>query len=207
MGNAKRLIAILCLVAFFVYLGTLLEDKRLLQEHTIRLHVVANSDSDVDQAVKLQVKDAVVAFVEENLINAKTVGEATQLICDLLPQIQAAANEVLQMLGQTKEAVVTFAEEAFPTKDYDSFRLPAGVYQALKVTIGEGKGRNWWCVVFPSLCVPAASGGFRDTAVGAGFSDPLANTLAGEETYQVRFFFLELLGRVENFFTEKTSRP
>ncbi len=197
MKNARRLIAVLCLVAVFVYMGTLFSDKAQLQENLIRLHVVANSDSPHDQAVKLEVKDAVVSFVEENLVNTRTVEEARGLLKELLPQIQAVANTTLEKLGETKEAVVSFLEEAFPTKDYEGFSLPAGIYQALKVTIGEGAGQNWWCVVFPSLCIPADD--FHDTAVGAGFSQPLTDTLAREESYQVRFFFLELLGKLENW--------
>ncbi len=198
MNGAKRLIAILCVTAVLVYMGTLFSDKAALQEHTIRLHVVGASDSVEDQQVKLQVKDAVVAFVEENLINARTAEEAKTLIAQLLPKIRQVANQALADLGETCEALVSFLPEEFPTRDYASFRLPAGVYQALRITIGEGQGQNWWCVVFPSLCIPA--GEFRDTAVGAGFSQPLAETLAGEETYQVRFFLLELLGKVENLF-------
>ncbi len=200
MNNAKRLIAVLSLVAVLVYMGTVFSDKQILQEQVVRLHVVANSDSQEDQAVKLDVKDAVVSFVEENLVNARTVEEAKNLLQEMLPQIQAVANAALSRLGQEKQAVVSFLEEAFPTKDYEGFSLPAGVYQALKVTIGEGQGQNWWCVVFPSLCMPAGSQKFQDTAVGAGFTQPLADTLAGEEGYELRFFFLEMIGRLENLF-------
>ncbi len=197
MKSAKRLIVILCLVAIFVYMGTLFSDKAVLQDRLIRLHVVANSDSPEDQAVKLDVKDAVVSFVEENLVNARTVEEAKTLLQTLLPQIQAVANTTLAKLGETKQAVVSFVKEAFPTKDYDGFSLPAGVYQALKITIGEGQGQNWWCVVFPSFCIPA--GDFQDAAAGAGFPEPLVDTLVGEKTYQVRFYFLEVIGKVENW--------
>lgn len=198
MKSAKRLIALLSFIAILVYMGTLLSDKAAVREQTIRLHVVGASDSAEDQQVKLQVRDAVVVFVEENLVNARTVEEARTLIEQLLPQIRQVANQTLTELGEGCEAAVSFLREEFPTRDYESFRLPAGVYQALRITIGEGQGQNWWCVVFPSLCIPA--GEFRDTAVGAGFSQPLAETLAGEETYRVRFFLLELLGKVENFF-------
>ncbi len=198
MKNARKLICVLTLIAVFVYIGTLLSDRGMLRRDVIRLHVVANSDSERDQAVKLQVKDAVVAFVEENLVNAKTAEEAGALLQDLMPKIRDVANRTLAKLGETGSAVVTFLKEEFPTRDYDSFRLPEGVYNSLRITIGEGRGQNWWCVVFPSLCAPRES--FRDTAMDAGFSGPLAETLAGEQTYEVRFFFLEIMGKLENLF-------
>ena len=75
--------------------------------------------------------------------------------------------------------------------------MPAGTYDALRITVGEGQGQNWWCVVFPQLCLPAVSEGFEDTAAGAGFSDSLTGALEGE--YQVRFFLLDCLGWLENF--------
>ncbi len=89
------------------------------------------------------------------------------------------------------------AREAFPAREYDTFALPAGCYDALRITVGEGQGQNWWCVVFPRLCLPTVSEDFEVEAVGAGFSDTLTGALTGE--YEVRFFLLELLGRLENF--------
>ncbi len=195
MKSAKKWIGFLCLAALLVYMVTLVQDRQALRDGLIRLHVVADSDTEHDQAVKLQVRDAVVAFVEENLVNAKTAQEAGQLLSQLLPQIQALADETLKSLGEHKRATVSFLEEAFPTRDYNSFSLPAGVYKSLRITIGEGQGKNWWCVVFPNLCTGTD---VQDTAVGAGFSRPLADTVTGEGGYELRFFFLELLGKLEN---------
>lgn len=83
---------------------------------------------------------------------------------------------------------------------YDTFQLPAGLYEALRVTIGEGAGHNWWCVVFPTLCVPASSEGFQETAEASGLSSQLAGTLTREEgEYEIRFQFLDWLGQVKNW--------
>ena len=95
--------------------------------------------------------------------------------------------------------------EPFPTREYDTFVLPAGIYEAIRVTIGTGEGKNWWCVVFPRLCISASTDAFADTAAGAGFSDPLTGALTGNENYQVRFFLLECIGWVENWIYEKIT--
>ena len=105
-------------------------------------------------------------------------------------------------MGFDGEAAVSLCKEAFDTRYYETFTLPAGVYEALRITIGEGNGKNWWCVVFPSLCVPATSSGFEDAAVGAGFSDTLSGAVTGEEDYEVRFYLLDTLGRLENILFE-----
>lgn len=188
------------MAALAVWGGTLLADRQRLNEELIRLHVVANSDSRVDQEVKLQVRDAVIQSLEADLEALADVEQAKAYLTENLPKIQAVANETLEEAGFSGEAVVSLCKEAFDTRYYDTFTLPAGVYEALRITIGEGKGHNWWCVVFPTLCVPATTEGFEDTAAGAGFPDSLTGALTGEEEYEVRFYLLDVLGRMENRF-------
>ena len=189
-----------CLVmAACVWCGSLLADRQRLSEELIRLHVVANSDSDEDQAIKLQVRDAVIASVEEDLNKIADAEEAKAYLQANLPRIQAAANAALEKAGCDCEAVVTLCREAFDTRYYDTFTLPAGVYEALRIIIGAGEGHNWWCVAFPGLCLSATSEGFAATAAGAGFPDSLTGALAGEKEYEVRFFLLDALGELENF--------
>ena len=194
----KRLVFLAVFVCCF-YTGGLLADKQTLQEELIRLHVVGASDSAEDQAVKLQVRDAVIASLEQALADATDMAQAKAYIQDHLPQIEAAANEALRELGVTDRAVVTFLEEAFPIREYDTFILPSGVYESLRITIGEGQGQNWWCVVFPSLCFGSTED-VEDVAAGAGFSDELTGAVTRKENYRIRFYFLDLLGKVENFF-------
>ncbi|MDD7652591.1 MAG: stage II sporulation protein R [Candidatus Faecousia sp.] len=197
----KRLL-ILVLAASVVTGGAgLLRDQETLEEGLLRLHVVANSDAPEDQAVKLRVKDAVVSMLEETMEAMPTVEEAKAYLETHLPQIEETANRVLKELGSGLEAVVTFARERFPTREYDTFRLPAGVYQALRITIGAGEGHNWWCVLFPSLCVPASTQGFTAAAEASGMSQTLAGTLAGDTTgYEIRFRLLDWLGEVKASF-------
>ena len=190
----------LALVVSVIWMVTVFVDRQELDDAVIRLHVVADSDSEADQAVKLKVRDAVLTAMEENLTGAENKVQAQEVLHGCLPEIEAAANQVLKAEGVTDRATVTLMEEAFPTRQYDTFSLPAGVYDSLRVTIGSGEGKNWWCVVFPGLCVPTAVEEVEDVAVSAGFSLSLSGSITGEPQYQVRFFVLDWLGRVENFF-------
>lgn len=175
-------------------------EYQLQKENLIRLHVVGASNSASDQDVKLLVRDAVLRCVEDGVNSCANVQEAKTYLLENLDAMECVANAALAEAGSTDSAVVTLCEEAFPVRKYDTFTLPSGVYTSLRVTIGEGEGRNWWCVVFPSFCIGAASDGFLDTAAGAGFSEPLRNTLAGNKEYEIGFFILDCIGKLENFF-------
>lgn len=177
--------------------------RQMLNENLIRLHVVANSDSEEDQAIKLQVRDAVMESLRSAMADIDNVTEAKAYVRDHLPEIQRIANEVLIRAGQAGSAVVTLAREQFDTRTYETFRLPAGVYESLRIVIGTGEGHNWWCVVFPSLCIPATSSGFADIAVGAGFDSSLTAALEGQAGYEIRFYLLDQLGRLENIFFQE----
>ena len=195
----KRLVFLLVLVSCF-YTGALLADKEKLHDELIRLHVVGASDSMEDQTIKSQVRDAIIVSLQQALEDATDIEQGKSYILEHLPQIEAAANAVLQELGSEDIAVVSFMEEAFPVRDYDTFSLPSGVYNSLRITIGDGNGKNWWCVVFPSFCFQASSTGVEDVAAGAGFSDELSNSVTRQDGYQIRFYFLDMLGKIENFF-------
>ena len=194
----KRVLICFLLAAFF-WCGALIADRQQLRSELVRLHVVANSDSPCDQEIKLQVRDAVIRCVETDLQNIADIGKAKQYLQENLPKIQTAANEALQLAGCDLDAAVTLCREAFDARVYDTFTLPAGLYDALRITIGEGEGKNWWFVIFPGLCLPATTEGFEDAASCAGFSDSLTAALEGEEDYEIRFWVLDAMGRLENF--------
>ena len=195
----KRVVFVAVVVAMF-WTGTLLADRQRLNQELIRLHVVANSDAAEDQQIKLRVRDAIVESLRQGMVEVLDVEQAKDYLRQQLPQLETLANRVLREAGFSETAVVSLNTEAFPTRDYDTFSLPAGVYEALRVTIGEGEGRNWWCVVFPEFCVPATAEGVEHVAVSNGFPDTLGETLTGSDGYQVRFFLLDCLGKLENLF-------
>lgn len=196
----KKWLAMMLILGVSLYMFSVFQDRNTLNEEILRLHVVANSDSEEDQAVKLKVRDAVIGELEQVMNGLSDKEEAEQIVKEKLQDLQKAANAVLDAEGFSDRAIVTLTAEEFPTRFYDTFTLPAGIYDSLRITIGEGEGHNWWCVVFPSLCVPAAVEGVEDMAVGAGFSDSLTGAITGQQGYEVRFFFLDCLGRLENFF-------
>ncbi len=200
--SVKRILKWLFLAALAFALtctAGLLRDRQVLRNELVRLHVVANSNSPEDQAAKLAVRDAVLALVEDTMVKLPAAQDAAAYLTSRSEDIQAAAEAALSKAGLTHTVTVTLEEEAFPTRDYDTFRLPAGVYNTLRLTIGEGTGKNWWCVLFPSLCIPASSDGFEEAAEAAGMSGTLSHTLTEQNTgFQIRFRFLEWLGELEN---------
>lgn len=190
---------ILCLmVVLLIFTGMLIADRKKLKDSLIRFHVVANSDSKRDQDVKLLVRDAVILSIQEDLSNIADVEQAKAYLRENLPKIEKLANTVLESAGFREKAVVSLCQEAFSTREYDTFTLPAGVYEALRIVIGEGQGHNWWCVTFPSLCVPATSQGFLETAAQASLPESLTQSLVKDEKYEIRFFLLDVIGKIEN---------
>ena len=197
MKKLLKRVFVCFLLVCLVYVGALVADRQKLQNELVRLHVVAASDSEEDQAIKLQVRDAVLESLQAGLENATDIEAAKQYIASQLPKLESVANEVLAAAGCGDVATVSLQVEEFAARVYDTFSLPAGLYDSLRITIGEGEGRNWWCVTFPTLCIPATNEGFAAVAAGAGFSEELTGSLTGE--YEVRFYLLDLLGQIENF--------
>ena len=190
----KRTLALVLLIVSALTVSVcaaLQAQQQRMSEKIIRLHVVANSDSGADQAIKLHVRDAVLAAARQALQGA---GDPQQAIAQALPQLEAAANAALAAQGSRDTASVSFRRELFPTRDYDTFSLPSGVYRSLRVTIGAGGGHNWWCVIFPSLCVPATADGFVQAAEAGGFTRAEIGLMTqADEGYVLKFRSLELL--------------
>lgn len=121
----------------------------------IRLHVLANSDSETDQALKYIVKDAIVKEVAPKFSSSGSINESREILLANLSQVEDIARNTLKHLDSDYDVKAQYGRFFFPTKYYGSFSLPAGEYEAVKVVIGEGKGANWWCVLFPPLCFVA----------------------------------------------------
>lgn len=196
-GVFMKKLLLLCAVALSLFGISCLHQKAVLRENIIRLHIVANSDSDYDQSQKLLVRDAVTNYLNPYLQDISSTEEAEKLLLSQLPMIEEIA---LAAIHGRQKVTVTLTEESFDTRHYDTFSLPAGVYSSLRIRIGEAEGANWWCVVFPTLCLPATTEGFSDVAAGSGFGDSLSGSLTGKKVYKFRFFLLDCLGKIENFF-------
>ena len=161
-----------------------------IRENVLRLHVLANSDSEDDQVLKLKVRDALLTVSADVFENCTSEQEAVASAKDNLALFTSTAEQVIAENGYSYSVKVEVANTWFETRDYENFSLPAGVYEALKVTIGEGKGKNWWCVMFPSICLPAASGENKDFS--CVLEDDTAEIVEQPKRYKARFKVVEI---------------
>ena len=174
---------------------------RALSDNLLRLHVVARSDAASDQALKLLVRDEVLGFVTPMLSGVQTPEDAERILADHLDDIEETARKTLRAHGCGDPVHAGLARTAFPTKTYDGFALPAGTYDALRIVIGEGQGQNWWCVVFPPLCMAAAEK-VTSTAKSGGLNDSQIHLITEDtETYVFTFQCLEWWNSIKMFFT------
>ena len=168
-----------------------------IYDHVIRLHVIAASDRREDQDLKLAVRDAILSVYSPVLSEAAGIEEADGKIATLCGDVERTAAEVVKDAGYTYTVKVEYGEEEYPTREYGDYRFPAGRYRSLRVVIGEGEGQNWWCVLFPPLCLDMATDTKeKDDAISVGLSPGEHDIIMGdadEGGYRVRFKTLELL--------------
>lgn len=182
-------LALLLALCFTLLCGTWAQGRQqVLAGKLVRLHVIAASDADEAQAVKLQVRDAVLAYLEPKLADVTDVDAAQEIIAANLDGVAQAARTV------TPDTVtVTLGPERYPTREYETFSLPAGVYTSLRVTLGAGEGHNWWCVIFPPLCVESS---LSDRAVETLSDGDVKLITEDGDGYVLRFRLLELWGKL-----------
>lgn len=173
--------------------GTILRQEKLASR-LIRIHILANSDSEADQAEKLRVRDAVLGQVSSLTAGCETRGEAAAVLADHAGELGRTASEV-----SGKDVTVSLGPEWYETRNYDDFSLPAGEYLSLRIGIGEAAGHNWWCVAFPSVCTAATAEELETTAVSAGFDDGDLRMMESDSPdVEVRYFLLELISRLRD---------
>ena len=180
-----------CILAFLTlwyFIPT--EEECEIYNSTLRLHVIANSDSEEDQRVKLLVRDAVLDCISE--YDARSKEEAVTQISAHREDIEKVAEEVLLENGMSGDVSLKIAQEQYPVRYYEDFSLPAGEYTSVMISIGDAKGQNWWCVLFPPLCTSFAVGG-DDEYVDVGLSKDQYNMITGSNgSYKVKFKLLEI---------------
>lgn len=171
------------------------DDIQVIPDEAIRLRILAHSDGEADQEIKRMVRDQVNKEITAWVNDIKDIQEARNLIQERVPEISGIVDETLKAEGKSSEFEVEYSENvSFPAKLYGSYLYPAGEYEAVLITIGEGKGSNWWCVLFPPLC-------FLDFGNGTSVSDEeedVSSMAEGsdedEEEVEVKFFLFEWLG-------------
>ena len=164
-------------------------------DSVIRLHVLANSDTEEDQAIKLKVRDAVLAHTGALLENVSTKEQAQQILDRELERIRAVAEQTLAENGAPNAVTVTLTSEAYPRRTYEAAALPAGEYLSLRVMIGEAQGQNWWCVLFPQMCLSTAVAEQKASCLAAGLSEGQYRfiTQSTGTGYRVRFKLVEMV--------------
>ncbi len=169
-----------------------------LKENVLRLHIIANSDTEQDQNLKLQVRDALLELGCAEFKSSNDIGEALVVAENSLEQFKSTAEKVIKDNGYNYNVTVEVAKTYFNTRVYDDFTLPAGEYEALCVKIGKAEGKNWWCVMYPAICVPAATANLNSAV-----SDKAANIAKNHEKFVIKFKTIEIFEEIKNFFKKK----
>ncbi len=167
-----------------------------ISNEVFRLHILASSDSEYDQNVKLSVRDKVLEYTESLFQNAKSKEDAEQVISQNLPAITEVAQNEVYRNGSNDKVKAEITNMYFTTRHYDSYTLPSGMYDALRITIGEGKGHNWWCVMYPSLCIYSEEN--RDEKAKEVFDDAQYDIVKNEK-YEYKFKIVEIFEKCSNF--------
>jgi len=196
MKIKKWEIALFLAIVISIFAGSLSMRQTELTDNLIRLHVVANSNSEEDQSLKLSVRDAVLEKLSEILDGCRDKEQAEALILNSLDAITEAASEVIAEKGEGFTVSARLDREVYPTVKYDSFTLPAGKYTSLRVVIGEGEGENWWCVVFPPLCFTAAEESISYEEMGIS-DETLKIITEDSQGYVVKLKLLEWLSDIK----------
>ena len=188
---------IICIIATVSFEN----DCKGIREEVLRLHVIANSDEDYDQELKLKVRDAVLKSGEAVFSGSEDILSVESEIADKKDVILYSAVETIRSLDYDYDVKIELARSYFPTRTYDNLTLPAGYYKAVRVIIGEGKGKNWWCIMFPPLCLPSATK--KDEIISDFLSDEEMDIVTSDPDYEVRFWIVEKYYELKNkFFVE-----
>ncbi len=168
----------------------------------LRLHVIANSDKKVDQELKLKVRDSILFESEEIFTHAESLVTAEKEMVKTLPKIEECAEKAVQNEGFSYDVTVKFEPSYFPTRTYENVTLPAGFYKSLKVIIGEGEGKNWWCVLFPPMCLSAAMK--EEEVLSTVLSEDELSLVSSKPKYEVRFWIVEKLQEFKRTYKSKS---
>ncbi len=169
-----------------------MKEAASLYEDVIRMHILADSDLPKDQVVKLKVRDRILLESETLLHNCETREDAAAIIERNLDYLAGIARDVLEENGFSYKAVATLSKEYYETRDYEGFSLPAGEYYSFRICLGNAEGKNWWCVMFPRLCLKCAATPAKLT--NEGLTNTQAKTVSTASGYTFRFKLLEWLG-------------
>lgn len=174
-----------------------------IRSDVLRLHVIANSDSSVDQNLKLRLRDYILEEGEDIFDGSVNVENAVKKIEPKLAELENSAETFVKNAGFDYDVKITLSNEYFTTRTYESVTLPAGKYLALRVVIGSGEGHNWWCVMFPPMCVPAAD---KKDEIENVFTDKEIKLVESKPKYEPRFKVVEIYEQIRETISERTGQ-
>ena len=199
-STTKLLICTFLILAVALVAGLFpIHGEEEIYDTVVRLHVLANSDSDEDQALKLKVRDRIIELVEPAVKNCSSQSEAIASIGGIMDELEIAALEVVESEGYSYDVSIIIGEEYYPTKSYETCAFPSGEYVSLRVCIGNAEGQNWWCCLFPPLCLAAATDNSDEenedafASVGLTAEQYKIITESDKPKYKVRFKILETI--------------
>ena len=168
-----------------------------ISNEVLRLHILANSNSEQDQELKLKLRDFLLKETENVFKNCKTKEESIVSANENLSDIEKLSNEFIKTQGFDYKVKVELEEVYFNTRVYDSFAMPPGKYNALRVLIGSGEGHNWWCVMYPPVCLPSAESTEKLDQV---LDENQMEIIENEPKYEIKFKIFEVYDAIESFF-------
>lgn len=174
-----------------------------VRSDVLRLHVIANSDTSVDQNLKLRLRDYILQEGKDIFNGSVNVENAVEKIEPALPELEKSAKAFVNQAGFDYDVKISLSNEYFTTKTYETVTLPAGKYLALRVVIGSGEGHNWWCVMFPPMCVPAAD---KKDEIENVFSEKEIKLVESKPKYEPRFKVVEIYEQLKEIISEKSEQ-
>lgn len=187
------------LLALFVCFSGLASESESISDQVLRLHILANSDSEEDQALKLKVRDTILQ--EYDFGKADNLSEAEAFVTDHLDEITNTAQQVVYQEGYDYPVHAELVNMFFDTREYEDFTMPAGRYDALRITIGTAQGHNWWCVLYPPLCVPAAE---PEQELKDTLTEQQCELVEDSPKYDVRFAVLDIWENLKDIFSHES---
>lgn len=174
-----------------------------IRSDVLRLHVIANSDTSVDQNLKLRLRDYILQEGKDIFNGSVNVENAVKKIEPVLPELEKSAKAFVNQAGFDYDVKISLSNEYFTTRTYETVTLPAGKYLALRVVIGSGEGHNWWCVMFPPMCIPAAD---KKDEIENVFSEKEIKLVESKPKYEPRFKVVEIYEQLKEIISEKSEQ-
>lgn len=184
----------LSFILIYSYVAPFIKTSENISQEVFRLHILANSDSDEDQSLKLKVRDKILAESENLFINCQNLNDVINVSKNNIDYFEKLANECISENGYNYKTKVYVDKEYFNTREYEKITLPSGEYNALKIEIGEAKGHNWWCVMFPAICLPAVS----DDEINNILNEDEIELINSNNKYEIRFKIVEIYEKIKS---------